>query len=140
MGLQMRGVVWGEVKVPFSQFLLEHETTKNKSNLMFKSSTPLVLARASKVIQINLLNVLFVFCRRNFNTEQSKVNLLKVPVRSPPRSAASDYIRSPEPQIVQPRYISDFSSMFYCCCSLCILSGFFRYCFDKLFNFNFVDL
>ena len=138
MGLQMRGVVWGEVKVPFSQCLLECETTKNKSNLMFKSST--VLAPASKVIKTNLLNVLFIFCRRNFNTEQSKVNLLKVPVRSPPRSAASDYIRSPEPQIIQPRYISDFSFMFYCCCSLCILSGFFRYGFDKLFNFNFVDL
>ena len=117
MGLQMRGVVWGEVKVPFSQFLLERETTKNKSNLMFKSSTPLVLAPASKVMKTNLLNVCFIFCRRNFNTEQSKVNLLKVPVRSPPRSVASDYIRSPEPQIVQPRYILDFSSMFYCCCS-----------------------
>lgn len=41
--------------------------------------------------------------KRNFNTEQSKVNLLKVSARSPPHSAASDYIRSPEPQVIQPR-------------------------------------
>lgn len=44
--------------------------------------------------------------KRNFSTEQSKVNLLKVSARSPPGSAASGYVRSPEPQVTQPRHSS----------------------------------
>lgn len=55
------------------------------------------------------------FCRRNFNSQQSKVNLLKVSARSPPHSAASEYIRTPEQQVIQvPRYI--INSVFQLCC------------------------
>ena len=55
----------------------------------------------------------FSFCRRNFNTEQSKVNLLKVSATSPPGSAASGYVRSPEPQVIQPRYNKHFCSFMH---------------------------
>lgn len=66
------------------------------------------------------------FCRRKFNSQQSKVNILKVPARSPPQSAASEYIRTPEQQVIQPRYIIHLVFEFYAPCVsnvlLCVFS------------------